>query len=147
MESDSKIEAFRLSLERVSALQGQLQSLGIAIARADELAGLISRAPDPSDRKILLEEQSATGHSLTLRIRQSRLESDFRRVWPLACAEKLAALDAAAQLVTVAAGGRDAAPGFRTCGGTSPSLSGIVSVHPPHPRRYPDWHTWRPPGL
>ena len=106
---DSRIEAFRTTLERLDTINCQLQTLAITLARAEELPSVIARTLYPYDRQLLSEEQAAIGHPLRLRIRQSQLETEFRQGWVAVDDRLQAALDAAAQLVTTAAGGPSAA--------------------------------------
>jgi hypothetical protein len=40
---DSRIEAFRTTLERLDTINAQLQSLAVTLVRADELPGQIAR--------------------------------------------------------------------------------------------------------
>lgn len=103
--TDSRIEAFRTTLERLDTINCQLQSLAVTLARADELPGQIARTSYLYDRQLLGEEQAAIGHPLRLRIRQAQLETEFWQGWVAALVQLRAALDAAAQLVTTAAGG------------------------------------------
>jgi hypothetical protein len=63
----NRIEAFRSTLERLDTITGQLQTLAITLARADELPGLTARTFYPYDRQLLSEEQAAIGHPLRLR--------------------------------------------------------------------------------
>lgn len=107
--NDSRIEAFRTTLERIDTITDQLQTLAITLARAEELPGLIARTFHPYDRQLLSEEQAAIGHPLRLRIRQSQLETEFRQGWVAVGDQLRLALDAAAQLVTTTAGGPNAA--------------------------------------
>jgi len=58
----------------------------------------------------LREEVAALGHPLALRIRHSQLQSELLRIQLVIGEQMRAALDAAAQLVTRAAGGTDAVP-------------------------------------
>ena len=105
--TDTRIDAFRQTVERADKLQRQLQTLVIAIARADELPGLLQGSGDGMEARWMREEQAAIGHPLALRIRHSQLESELRQI-RLGVGEQLrAALDAAAELVTQAAGGAD----------------------------------------
>ena len=62
MHTDTRIEAFRQTVERLSSIPGILDTLGITIARADELPGLIAKTSYPLDRRWLEEEQTAIGH-------------------------------------------------------------------------------------
>lgn len=78
MITNTHIEAFRQTVERLTLIPGQLDTLGITIARADELPGLIAKASYPIDRRWLEEEQAAIGQPLTLRIRQVRWENELR---------------------------------------------------------------------
>ena len=67
---------------------------------------LLNRALRQRDRGKVAQGGTGRGeHPLSYRIRWSRKESELREVLGGAGAAKLAALDAAAQLVTVAAGG------------------------------------------
>jgi hypothetical protein len=72
MHSDTRIEAFRQEMKRLAAIPGVLDTLGITIARADELPGLIAKASYSLDRHWLEEEQAALGLPLTLRRPGSR---------------------------------------------------------------------------
>lgn len=112
MHTDIRIEAFRQTVERLTLIPGQLQTLGITLARANELPGLIANTPCPGDRKRLRGEQSAIGHSLSLRIRLSRLESELRQGFSAVGDQLQAAVAAATEHVTIAAGGQEAVKGF-----------------------------------
>jgi hypothetical protein len=105
--TDIRIDAFRQTVERADTLQRQLQTLAITIARADELPGLLQGSGDGMEARWMREEQAAIEHPLALRIRHSQLESELRQI-RLGVGEQLrAAHDAAAELVTAAAGGTD----------------------------------------
>jgi len=107
--NDSRIEAFRVMLQRLATINCQLQTLAHTLARAEEIPGLIARTSYPTERQWLIEEQTAIEHPLRLRIRQSQLETEFRQGW-FAIGDLLrAALDAAGQLVTTTAGDPNAA--------------------------------------
>ena len=104
-ESDPRIEAFRQKMEHLDAIPGILDTLGITIARADELPGLIARESYPLDRQWLQEEQAAIGPPMTLRIRQVQLENELRQGLANIGGSLRAAIDAARTHVTTAAGG------------------------------------------
>ena len=106
------IEAFRLKMERLVAIPGILDTLGITIARADELSGLIAKASYPLDRQWLEEEQVAIGSPLTLRIQQAQLENELRQGLANIGESLWAAIDAAKSHVTNAAGGAEAVQKF-----------------------------------
>lgn len=108
MHTDTRIEAFRQTVERLMSIPGILDTLGITIARADELPGLITQASYPLDRRWLEEEQTAIGHPMTLRIRQVQLENELRQGLANIGDSLRAAIDAARHHVTTAAGGADA---------------------------------------
>lgn len=108
MITDTRIEAFRQTVERLTLIPGQLDTLAITIARADELPGLIAKASYPIDRRWLEEEQAAIGQPLTLRIRQIRWENELRQGLANIGDSLRAATDAAKSHVTTAAGGPDA---------------------------------------
>jgi hypothetical protein len=108
-ESDPRIHAFRQAVERLDAIPGILDTLGITIARADELPGLIARASYPLDRQWLQEEQVAIGQPMTLRIRQVQLQNGLRQGLANIGNSLHAAIDAAKSHVTAAAGGAQAA--------------------------------------
>ncbi|MCX6872878.1 MAG: hypothetical protein NTW21_03580 [Verrucomicrobia bacterium] len=107
--TDTRIENFRQTVERADTLQAQLDTLAITVARADELPGLLQGSGDGMEARWLREEQAAIGHPLALRIRHAQLDAELRQI-RLGVGEQLrAALDAAAELVTAAAGGADGA--------------------------------------
>lgn len=110
--TDNRIEAFRVSVERLDTITGQLQTLAITLARADELPGMIAETRYPGDLQRLKEEQAAIGHPLRLRIRQSQLENDLRQGWRAVGEQLRVATDAATAHVTTAAGGPEAARRF-----------------------------------
>lgn len=112
MHSDRRIEAFRQTVERLSSIPGILDTLGITLARADELPGLIAQASYPLDRRWLEEEQIAIGHPMTLRIRQVQLENELRQGLTNIGESLRAAIDVAKANVTTAAGGQDAVRSF-----------------------------------
>ena len=94
--NDSRIEAFRVMLQRLATINCQLQTLAHTLARAEEIPGLIARTSYPTERQWLIEEQTAIEHPL-------------RQGW-FAIGDLLrAALDAAGQLVTTTAGDPNAA--------------------------------------
>lgn len=107
--NDTRIEAFRQTVERIRIITAQLQTLAVNLARAKELPGLISRASSPIERQHLSEEQAVIGHPLGLQIRRSQLESELRQGWVAAAEQLRAATDAASVQVTTAAGGTEAA--------------------------------------
>jgi hypothetical protein len=106
--TNTRIEVFRATVERLSTITGQLQSLAITIARADELPGLIQRSSNDMEARWLREEQTAIGHPMSLRILRSQLENELRQVHSVIGEHLRAALDAATKLVTEAAGEADA---------------------------------------
>ncbi|MEI7911422.1 MAG: hypothetical protein WCK77_17450 [Verrucomicrobiota bacterium] len=112
MNSDKRIEDFKQTVERVAMLQAQMDTLTDAIARRDEIPGMIGSYGCGSQAAWLREEMAALGHPLALRIRHSRLESELREVLSGMWTSIRAALDAAAQLVTQAAGGTNAVMAF-----------------------------------
>jgi hypothetical protein len=77
--TDTRIETFRQTVERLGIITAQLQTLAVTLARADELPALIARTSYPIERKLLAEEQAAIEHPVGLRIRQSQLESELRQ--------------------------------------------------------------------
>lgn len=95
-------------MRRLSLIPGQLDTLAITIARADELPGLIPKASYPLDRQWLQEEQTAIGHPMTLRIRQVQLENELRQGLAQIGESLRAAIDAAKAHVITAAGGAQA---------------------------------------
>lgn len=107
MTTDTRIEAFHQTVERLGIIAGQLDTLAVTLARADELPALIARTSYPIERKQLAEEQAAIGHPVGLRIRQSQLESELRQGWLVAIEQLRAATDAATVQVTTAAGGTE----------------------------------------
>lgn len=107
LESDPRIDAFRLTVERLILIPDQLDTLAITIARADELPDLIAKASYPLDRQWLVEEQAAIGQPLTLRIRQVQLENELRQGLTNIGEPLRAAIDAAKDHVTSAAGGAE----------------------------------------
>ena len=112
MHTDTRIEAFRQTVERLTAIPGALQTLGITLARAVELAGIIGTGICRIDTARLREEQTAIGTPAALRIRQSQLENELRQGWLVVGAQLQAATDAATAHVTTAAGGADAVKTF-----------------------------------
>ena len=112
MNSDNRIEDFRQAVERVSSLQATLDTLTDGIARRNELPAMIGDCGCGPQAAWLREELAASPHPLALRIRHSRLESELRDVLSGMWTSMRTALDAAAQLVTVAAGGTNAVMAF-----------------------------------
>lgn len=108
MYTDTRIEAFRENVEHLDLIPGQLDTLAITIARADELPVLIAKASYPLERRWLEEEQAAIGKPLSLRIQQAQLENELRQGLASIGEPLRAATDAAKALVTTAAGGPDA---------------------------------------
>lgn len=102
------IDAFRESADRLMSIPGILDTLGITIARADELPGLITQASCPLDRQWLEEEQAAIGHPMKLRIQQAQLGNELRQGLANIGESLRAAIDFATEHVTTAAGGPDA---------------------------------------
>ena len=105
MHTDTSIESFRQKMERLASIPGILDTLGITIARADELPSVIAKASYPLDRRWLEEEQAILGPPLTLRIRQVQLENELRQGLANIGYFLRAAIDAARAHVTTAAGG------------------------------------------
>lgn len=108
MITDPSIEAFRQTVERLTLIPGQLDTLAISIARANELPGLLAKATYPSDRRWLEEEQAAIGTHLELFTKQVRLENELRQGLATIGDSLRVATDAAKAHVTTAAGGPDA---------------------------------------
>jgi hypothetical protein len=111
-ESDPRIESFRQTVKQLTSIPGILDTLGITIARADELPGLITQASYPLERQCLQEEQTAIGHPMTLRIQQAQLENELRQGLANIGESLWAAIDAAKSHVTTAAGGAEAVQKF-----------------------------------
>lgn len=109
MITDTRIEAFRQTVQRLTLIPGQLDTLAITIARANELPGLIAKASYPIDRRWLEEEQAAIGQPLTLRIRQVQWENELRKGLANIGDSLRAATNAATAHVITAAGGPEAA--------------------------------------
>jgi hypothetical protein len=112
MDTDTRIEAFRQTVERLTLIPGQLQTLAITLARADELPGIMARCSCRLDAARLRDEQTAIGHPLSLRLRLSQLESELRQGFSTIGDQLRAAIDAATAHVNTAAGGLDAALSF-----------------------------------
>lgn len=112
MDTDTRIEAFRQAMERLTLIPGQLQTLAITLARADELPGIMARCSCRLDAAQLREEQTAIGHPLGLRLRLSQLESELRKGLSGIGDQLRVAIDAATAHVTTAAGGQDAVRSF-----------------------------------
>lgn len=112
MLTDTRIEAFRQTVERLTAIPGQLQTLGITLSRAEELPGILARCFCPIDTARFREEQTAIGQPVSLRIRLAQLENELRQGWVVVAAQLRAATDAATAHVTTAAGGADAVKTF-----------------------------------
>jgi hypothetical protein len=112
MDTDTRIEAFRQTVERLTLIPGQLQTLAITLARADELPDIMARCSCRFDAARLREEEVAIGHSLSLGIRLSQLESELRQGFSGIGDQLRAAIDAATAHVTSAAGGLDAVRSF-----------------------------------
>ena len=93
-------------------LRGQLDTLGDAIARRDELPGLIAGCGDGPQAAWLRKEMAASEHPLALLIRQVKMERELRELMAGAGSAMRAALDAAAQLITGATGGTNAVMKF-----------------------------------
>ena len=110
--TDSRIDAFRQTLERASMLRGQLDTLSIDLAHRDELPGMIAESGCGQQAAWLRREIATLGHPLSIRISLVQMERELREVLAGAGAAMRAALDAAAQLVTVAAGGANAVMKF-----------------------------------
>ena len=112
MDTDTRIEAFRQAMERLTLIPGQLQTLAIILARADELPGIMARCSCRLDSARLREEQAAIGHPLSLRLRLSQLESELRLGFSAIGDQLRVAIDAATAHVTTAAGGHDVVRSF-----------------------------------
>jgi hypothetical protein len=110
--TDNRIEAFRVTVDRLGIVLGQLHALAVTIARAEELPGLIARTSYPIERQQLAEEQAVIGHPVGLRIRQSQLDSELRQGWLVAFDQLRGAMDASAAHVRTAAGGPEAVRTF-----------------------------------
>ena len=131
--TETRIEAFRQTVERLSIITAQLHTLAVTLARADELPALIARTSYPIERKLLAEEQAGIGHPLGLRVRQAQLESELRQGWLVAIKQLRAATDAAADHVTTAAGGTEPPAPSRSPGGTWKNWHGTATCLPPRP--------------
>lgn len=107
--TDSRIEAFRQKVERLTSIPGQLQTIGITLARAIELPGIAARCACPLDTARFREEQIAIGSPLALRFRKVQLENELRQGWGVVGAKMRVASDAATGHVVTAAGGLEAA--------------------------------------
>ncbi len=112
MDTDTRIEAFRQTVERLTLIPGQLQTLAITLARADELPGIMARCSCRLDAARLREEQTAIGYPMTHRIRQAQMESELRQGLFAVRDQLRAAIDAATEYVGIAAGGPDAVKTF-----------------------------------
>jgi hypothetical protein len=112
MDTDTRIEAFRQTVERLTLIPGQLQTLAITLARADELPVIMARCSCRLDAARLREEQAAIGHPLGLRIRLSQLESELRQGLFGVRDQLRAAIVAASEYVGIAAGGPDVVKTF-----------------------------------
>jgi len=110
--TDSRIDAFRQTLERADMLQAKLLTLSIDLDRRDELPGTIAECGCGPQAAWLRREMATLGHPLSIRISLVQVERELREVLAGAGAAMRAALDAAAQLVTVAAGGANAVMTF-----------------------------------
>lgn len=95
MTTDTRIESFRQAMERLSSIPGQLQTIAIILARADELPGIMARCTCRLDGAQLREEQAAFGHPLGLRLRLSQIESELRQGFSAIGDQLRAAIDAA----------------------------------------------------
>lgn len=109
---DPAIEAFRQTLDRLDSITSHLRTVAINILRADELPGLIQRSGDGLEARWLREEQTAIGHPVRLRILRSQLDNELRQVHSMVGEQMRAAIDAATQRVTDAAGGPGAVGAF-----------------------------------
>ncbi len=109
MDTDTRIEAFRQTVERLTLIPGQLQTLAITLARADELPGIMARCSCRLDAARLREEQTAIGYPMTHRIRQAQMESELRQGLFAVREQLQAAIAAATEYVGIAAGGPEAA--------------------------------------
>lgn len=98
--------------ERLTLIPGQLQTLAITLARADELPGIMARCSCRLDAARLREEQTAIGYPMTHRIRQAQWESELRQGLHAVRDQLRAAIDAATEYVSIAAGGPDAVKTF-----------------------------------
>lgn len=105
--TDSRIDSFRQCVERVAVLQAELHTRSIALARRDELPGLIERCAGVEARW-LRDELAASEHPLAFVIRQVKVDRELRGVLAGLPDSLRAAFDAATQVVTAAAGGPEA---------------------------------------
>ena len=112
MITDARIDAFRQTVEHLTSIPGKLNTLGITLARANELPDLIAQAPYPGELRMLKDEHAAIGHAMTHRIRQSQLENELHHGLYAAREPLRAAIDAATEYVGIAAGGPELAPSF-----------------------------------
>jgi hypothetical protein len=110
--NDIRIETFRQTVERLSLIPGQLNTLSVDLHRANELPDLLKQCSSRLDAARLREEQTAIGHPLSLRLRLSQLESELRQGFSATGDQLRAAIDAATAHVTTAAGGQDAVRSF-----------------------------------
>ena len=105
---DIRIETFRETVKRLSLIPGALQTLDITLHRANEIPDLLKQCSCRLDAARLREEQSAIGHPLSLRIRQSQMEGELRQGLFAVREQLQAAIAAATEYVAIAAGGPDA---------------------------------------
>lgn len=107
--NDTRIDAFRQSVERLSIIQGQLHTLEVMLMRANELPQALARATHHMEHEMLIEEQNALGHPLRIRSRIIRLEMEQRQKIRAIREQLHAAVDSTIEHVTRAAGGTSAA--------------------------------------
>jgi hypothetical protein len=105
--TDSRIDAFRQTLARADMLRAKLLTLSIELARRDELPGMIAECGCGPQAAWLRLEMTTLSHPLSIRISLVQVERELREALAGAGTAMRAALDAAAQLVTAAAGGAD----------------------------------------
>jgi hypothetical protein len=110
--NDIRIETFRQTVERLSLIPGQLNTLSVDLHRANELPDLLKQCSSRLDAARLREEQTAIGHPSTHRIRQFKMESELRQGLYTVRDQLRAAIDAATEYVGIAAGGQEAARSF-----------------------------------
>ncbi len=104
---DIRIDAFREAVERASSLQSQLQMLECSIFLKEEnTRRLENDHVSDYERHWLSESMKHGEHVHWLRIRRVKAETALRKALPQAIEAKASALDAVAELLIRAVGGK-----------------------------------------
>jgi hypothetical protein len=99
-------------VKHLTLIPGKLNTLGITLARANELPDLIARSRFPGECQRFKEEHAAVGYAMTHRIRQSQMANELHHGLYASREPLREAIDSATNHVGIAAGGPELALNF-----------------------------------